>query len=56
MKNPLLFTKDGPALTDPNDSVFVSEAKNDSNMVEQSRCLRTTSCNFQRRQIGSSYT
>jgi hypothetical protein len=34
MKNPLLFTKDGPGFTDPNDSVFVSTTKNDSNMLE----------------------
>jgi hypothetical protein len=34
MKNPLLFTRDGPGFTDPNDSMFVSTTKNDSNMVE----------------------
>jgi hypothetical protein len=34
MKNPLLFTKDGLGFTDPNDSVFVSTSKNDSNMLE----------------------
>jgi hypothetical protein len=34
MKNPLLFTKDGPGFTDPNDSIFVSTTKNDSNKVD----------------------
>jgi hypothetical protein len=34
MKNPLLFTKDSPGFTDPNDSVVVSPTKNDSNLVE----------------------
>jgi hypothetical protein len=35
MKKPLLFTNDGPAFPDPNDSVLVAFTKNNSDKLEQ---------------------
>jgi hypothetical protein len=50
MKKPLLFANDGPTFPDPNDSVFVALATDDSNTFKQdsSNCFgpRTQSASY----------
>jgi hypothetical protein len=56
MKNPLLFPSEGPSFPDPNDSVLVAPTKIDSDMIKQSFCQRTTSCNLHNNEIANSCT